>query len=50
MLRDVGSTPRSGRSPGEWYGNPLKNSCLKNPMGRGTWWATVLGSQRLGHN
>ena len=24
-------------------GNPLQYSCLKNPMDRGTWWATVHG-------
>ena len=32
-----------GRSPGELNGNPLQYSCLKNPMGRGAWWATVHG-------
>ena len=26
------SIPGSGRSPGEWYGNPLQYSCLGNPM------------------
>ena len=25
---------------GEGNGNPLQYSCLENPMGRGTWWAT----------
>ena len=30
-----------GRSPGEGNGNPLQCSCLGNPMGRGTWRATV---------
>ena len=38
---DVGSIPRSGRSPGEGNGNPLQYSCLENPMDRGAWWATV---------
>jgi len=33
--------PGSGRSPGGRHGNPLWDSCLGNPMGRGTWWATV---------
>ena len=28
---DSGSIPRSGRSPGEGYGNPLQYSCLGNP-------------------
>ena len=30
-------------SPGVGNGNPLKYSCLENPMDRGTWWATVHG-------
>ena len=29
---DLGSTPGSGRSPGEGNGNPFKYSCLENPM------------------
>ena len=29
---DLGSTPGSGRSPVEVYGNPLHYSCLENPM------------------
>ena len=28
-------------SPEERHGNPLQNSCLKNSMDRGAWWATV---------
>ena len=28
---DSGSIPRSGRSPGEEYDNPLQFSCLGNP-------------------
>ena len=35
--------PWSGRSPGEGNGNLLQRSCLKNPMNRGAWWATVHG-------
>ena len=31
----------AGRSSGEGNGNPLQYSCLKNPMERGAWWATV---------
>ena len=38
---DMGSIPGSGRSPGEGNGNPLQYSCLRNPMDRGAWWATV---------
>ena len=40
---DLGSTPGWGRFPGEENGNPLQNSCLKNPMDRGAWQATVHG-------
>ena len=29
------------KSLGEGNGNPLQYSCLKNPMDRGVWWATV---------
>ena len=42
-IRDVGSIPRSGRSPGGGHGNPLRYSCLKNPIDGGAWWATVHG-------
>ena len=40
---DAGSVPGSGRLPGGGNGNPLQNSCLKNPMDRGAWRATVSG-------
>ena len=40
-IRDAGSVPRLGRSPGEGHGNPLQYSCLENPMDRGAWWAMV---------
>ena len=46
-LRDVGSIPGSGRSPGEGNGNPLQYSCLGNPRDRGAWWATVFGVAEL---
>ena len=42
-IRDVGSVPGSGRSPGEGNGNPLRYSCLENPMDVGAWEATVHG-------
>ena len=42
--RDVGSIPRSGRPPGVGNGNPLQYACLKNPMDRGAWRATVHGT------
>ena len=37
----MGSIPGSGRSLGGGNGNPFQYSCLKNPMDRDTWWATV---------
>ena len=40
-LRDVGSIPGSGRSPGEENNNPPQYSCLGNPVDRGAWRATV---------
>ena len=40
---DPGSIPGLGRSPGEGNGKPLQYSCLENPMGGGTWQATVHG-------
>ena len=42
-IRDLGSIPGSGRSPGGVHGNPLQYSCLKNPMDRGAWPATACG-------
>ena len=40
-IRDLGSIPESGRSPGGGHGNPLQYSCLENPLDRGVWQATV---------
>ena len=37
---DMGLIPGSGRSPGGGNGNPLKYSCLENPMDSG-----AMGSQ-----
>ena len=42
-VRDKGSVPRRGRSPGGGYGNPLQYSCLENPLHRGAWQAIVFG-------
>ena len=41
--RDMGSIPRSGRSPGVGNGNLLHYFCQENSMGRGAWMATVQG-------
>ena len=40
-VRDAGSIPGWGRSPGGGHGHPLQYSYLENPMDRGAWWATV---------
>ena len=40
-LRDVGSIPGLGRSPGGGHSNPFQYSCLENSMDRGAWWARV---------
>ena len=40
-LRDAGSIPELGGSPGGGYGHPIQYSCLENPIDRGAWWATV---------
>ena len=40
-IRDLGSVPALGRFPRGGNGNPFQYSCLKNPMNRGAWWATV---------
>ena len=34
---DPGSSPGSGRSPGEGNGNPLQYYCLENPIDGGAW-------------
>ena len=47
---DVGLIPGSGRSPGEVNGNPLQYSCLRNPMDRRSWWATVHGVTKVGQD
>ena len=42
-LRDVGSVPGLGRSPGGGNDNPLQYSCLENSIDRGAWWTIVHG-------
>ena len=36
-VRDGGSIPWSGRSPGGGHGSPLQYPCLGHPMDRGAW-------------
>ena len=45
-IRNVGSIPGSGRSPGGGHGIPLQYSCLVNLMDRGDLWATVHGVEK----
>ena len=40
---NIGSVLRWGRSPGGGNGKPLQYSCLKNPVDREAWKATVHG-------
>ena len=42
-IRDAGSIPGLGRSPGGGKGNPLQYYCQENSMDRGAWQATVHG-------
>ena len=43
---DTGLIPGPGRSPREGNSNPLKYSCLGNPMDRGVWQATIHGTHK----
>ena len=38
-----GSTPGSGKYPGEGNGNPLQYLCQENSMDRGAWQSTAHG-------
>ena len=40
-IRDTGSVPGLGRSPGGGHNNPLQYYFLENPIDSGAWWATV---------
>ena len=40
-IKDLGSIPGLGRSPGGGHGNPLQYPCLENPVDRGAWWTIV---------
>ena len=42
-LRDVGLILGLARSPGDRHRNPLKYSCLENPMDRGVRQAIIYG-------
>ena len=42
-LRNAGSSPGLGRSPGGGHGNPLQLSCLENPIDGEAWLIAVYG-------
>ena len=46
-VKHLGLIPGPGRSLGGGHGNPLQHYCLENPMDRGAWQATSIGSQRV---
>ena len=48
-IRDVGSVPGMGRSPGGGHGNPLQDSCLENPWTEEPGGLQSMGSQRVEH-
>ena len=45
-VRDTGSIPGSGRSPGGGHSTPLQYSCLENPMDKEPNGLQSLGSQK----
>ena len=49
-LRDTGSIPGSGRSPGRGHGNPVQYSCQKNPWTEEPGGLQSIASQRVGHD
>ena len=42
---DPGSSPGSGRFPGDGHVNPLQYPCLENPVDRGAWETGSMWSQ-----
>ena len=46
-IRDTGSIPGLGRSPGGGPGSPLQYACLENPMDSGALRAAVHGVTEL---
>ena len=49
-VRDTGSIPGSGRSPGRGHGHPLQYPCLGNPMDRGSWQVQSIALHRVRHD
>jgi len=42
-VKDLGSIPGLGRSPGEGHGHHFSILAWRIPMDRGAWWARVHG-------
>ena len=49
-LRDAGSIPGLGRSPGVGNGTPLQYFCLENFMEEEPGGVQSMGLQRIGHD
>ena len=49
-VRDAGSIPRLGRSPGGGNSNPLQYSCLKTPWTEEPGGLQSMGLQRVRHD
>jgi len=45
-VRDTGSIPGLGRSPGVENGTPIEYACLEDSMSRGVWQAIVHGAAK----
>ena len=45
-VKDTGSIPELGISPGGGHGNPLQYSSMENPMDRGAWWVQWVAKSR----
>ena len=49
-IRDTGSSPESGRSPGRGHGKPLQYSCLENLWTAEPGGLQSMGLQTVGHD
>ena len=49
-VKNLGSIPGLGRSPGGGHGYPFQYSCLENPMEEEPGGLQSMGSQRVGQD
>ena len=49
-IRDTGSIPEPGRSPGKGHDKPLQYTCLENPMAEEPGGLQSMGLHRVGHH